>query len=146
VFNGGKLAGVAGWFGSLGFKAPRLQAALASFTELGVAPLLIFGLVTPLGAAGVIGTMVVALVANHFKNGFFIFRKGEGYEYVLTLIIAALALAALGGGEWSLDHALDIDEHLAGATRLAIAAGAGGGGALLTLLLFWRPVRPTPTS
>jgi putative oxidoreductase len=139
VFNGGKLPGVAGWFGSLGFRAPRLQAALASYTELGVAPLLLLGLLTPLGAAGVVGTMGVALVANHFKNGFFIFRKGEGYEYVLTLLVAALALACIGGGEWSVDDALDIADDLEGWTGLAIAAGAGGGGALLTLLLFWRP-------
>jgi putative oxidoreductase len=143
VFNGGKLAGVAGWFASLGFRAPRLQAANASFTELGVGPMLIVGLLTPLAAAGVVGTMLVALVANHFKNGFFIFRKGEGYEYVLTLLIAALALASLGGGEWSVDHALKIADDLQGWTGLAIAAGAGGGGGLLTLALFWRPPSPS---
>lgn len=141
VFNGGKLPGVAGWFGSLGFRAPKLQAALASFTELGVAPLLLLGFLTPLGAAGVVGTMLVALVANHFKNGFFIFRKGEGYEYVLTLVVAALALAALGGGEWSVDDALDLHDDLEGWTGLAIALGAGAGGALAVLALFWRPPR-----
>ena len=144
VFNGGKLPGVAGWFASLGFRAPRLQAALASYTELGVAPLLALGLLTPLGAAGVVGTMGVALVANHFKNGFFIFRKGEGYEYVLTLLVAAVALGALGGGEWSVDSALDIADDLEGWTGLAIAAGLGGGGALAVLALFWRA--PTPTA
>jgi putative oxidoreductase len=144
VFNGGKLPGVAGWFASLGFRAPRLQAALASYTELGVAPLLLLGFLTPLGAAGVVGTMLVALVANHFKNGFFIFRKGEGYEYVLTLLVGALALACLGGGEWSIDNAVDLAGDLEGWTGLAIAAGAGGGGGILTLLLFWRP--PTPAS
>jgi putative oxidoreductase len=143
VFNGGKLPGVARWFASLGFRAPRLQAANASFTELGVGPLLVLGLLTPLAAAGVVGTMSVALVANHLKNGFFIFRPGEGYEYVLTLLIGALALACLGGGEWSVDQALDIADDLQGWTGLAIAAGAGGGGALLTLLLFWRPVKKT---
>lgn len=145
VFNGGKLAGVARWFASLGFKAPRLQAANASFTELGVAPLLALGLLTPLAAAGVVGTMSVALVANHYKNGFFIFRKGEGYEYVLTLLIGALALAALGGGEWSIDRSLKLADNLQGWTGLVIAVAAGGGGALLTLALFWRPPpRPSP--
>lgn len=139
VFNGGKLPGVARWFASLGFRAPRLQAALASYTELGVAPLLIVGLLTPLAAAGAVGTMLVALIANHFKNGFFIFRKGEGYEYVLTLLVSALALASLGGGGWSVDHALEIADDIDGWTGLAIAAGAGGGGGLLTLALFWRP-------
>ena len=139
VFNGGKLPGVARWFGSLGFRAPRLQAALASFTELGVAPLLGLGLLTPLAAAGVVGTMLVALVANHVKNGFFIFRPGEGYEYVLTLIVAALALGALGGGGWSVDDALDLTDDLDGWTGLAVAGGAGGGLGLAVLALFWRP-------
>jgi putative oxidoreductase len=116
-----------------------MQAANASFTELGVAPLLVLGLLTPLAAAGVVGTMSVALVANHLKNGFFIFRPGEGYEYVLTLLVAALALGALGGGQWSVDRALKIADDLQGWTGFAITAGAGGGGALLTLVLFWRP-------
>ena len=139
VFNGGKLPGVARWFGSLGFRAPRLQAALASYTELGVAPLLLAGLLTPLAAAGVVGTMTVALVANHFKNGFFIFRPGEGYEYVLTLILAALALGALGGGEWSLDDVFDLTDDLSGGFGLGVTAGAGIGLGAVVLLLFWRP-------
>jgi putative oxidoreductase len=140
VFKGGKLPGVAGWFGSLGFKAPRLQAALASYTELGVAPLLVAGFLTPLAAAGVVGTMFVAFVANHRKNGFFIFRPGEGYEYVITLVCAAIALGALGGGEWSLDNALDLADDLEGWTGLAITAGAGLGLGAAVLALFWRPV------
>lgn len=139
VFNGGKLPGVARWFASLGFKAPRLQAGLASYTELGVAPLLVLGLLTPLAAAGVVGTMFVALVANHAKNGFFIFRPGEGYEYVLTLVLAALALGALGGGGWSVDDAVDLADDLDGWTGLAITAGAGFGLGGLVLALFWRP-------
>jgi putative oxidoreductase len=139
VFNGGKLPGVARWFASLGFRAPRLQAALASYTELGVAPLLVLGLLTPLAAAGVVGTMFVAFVANHRKNGFFIFRPGEGYEYVVTLIVAALALGALGGGEWSVDDALDLADDLDGWAGLAFAAGAGGGLGAAVLALFWRP-------
>ena len=143
VFNGGKLPGVARWFGSLGFRAPRLQAALASYTELGVAPLLLLGLLTPLAAAGVVGTMFVAFVANHRKNGFFIFRPGEGYEYVVTLLVAAIALGALGGGEWSVDDALEIADDLDGWTGLAIAAGAGIGLGATVLGLFWRP---TPRS
>lgn len=139
VFNGGKLPGVARWFASLGFRAPRLQAALASFTELAVAPLLVLGLLTPLAAAGVVGTMLVAFVANHRKNGFFIFRPGEGYEYVVTLIVAALALGALGGGGWSVDEALGLADDLEGWTGLALTGGLGGGLGVAVLALFWRP-------
>ena len=60
--------------------------------------MLIVGFLTPLAAAGVVGVMTVALITNHLKNGFFIFRPGEGYEYVLNLAVAALALGALGPG------------------------------------------------
>ena len=42
--------------------------------------MLILGFLQPLAAAGVIGVMLVALITNHLKNGFFIFRPGEGYE------------------------------------------------------------------
>ena len=106
--------------------------------------LLILGLLTPLAAAGVVGTMVVALVANHIRNGFFIFRPGEGYEYVLTLACVGLAIGALGAGEWSIDDAIDLG--WTGWTGLAIAAIAGGGGALLLLAVFWRPEKKDPAA
>ena len=146
AFGGGRLPGTARWFESIGIRPGRVHATLATLTELGVAPLLLLGLLTPLGAAGVVGTMTVALVANHLKNGYFIFRPGEGYEYVLFLILSALGLAALGGGEWSLDHVLadnwsDLGEWLQGWHGLLIAAVAGGGGAALLLVTCWRPDR-----
>ncbi len=144
AFGGGKLPGTARWFESIGIRPGRVHATLATLTELGVAPLLAFGLLTPLGAAGVVGTMTVALVANHLKNGYFIFRPGEGYEYVLFLILTALGLAALGGGGWSVDDVLadhwsDLGEWLQGWHGLLIAAVAGGGGAALLLVTSWRP-------
>jgi len=36
--------------------------------------------------------MVVAWIINHRGHGFFIFRPGEGWEYVMTLTLVALAL------------------------------------------------------
>ena len=94
-------------------------------------------------AAGVVGVMLVAFLTNHRPNGFFIFRKGEGYEYVLNLGIAGLALGGLGAGRWSLDHALGINWNPM--VGLGIAAVAGIGGALLLLGVFWRPDRtPAP--
>ncbi len=55
--------------------------------------------------------MTVAFVTVHRKNGFFIFNPGEGYEYVVTVAFALVALAVLGAGKISLDHALDIELH-----------------------------------
>jgi len=141
VWGGGKIEGTARWFASLGMKPGIAHAWLASITELACGPMLIVGFLNPLAAAGVVGVMTVAFIINHRPNGFFIFRPGEGYEYVLNLAVAGLALGALGPGAWSLDHALGLD--LAGWTGLAITAIAGIGGALLLLVLFWRP-EPKP--
>lgn len=69
----------------------------------------------------------------HRRNGFFVIRPGEGYEYVLNLIPAARALAALGSRSVSLDNALDLD--LDGWIGLAVATLTGGGGAALLLHL-----------
>src|SRR4051812_39381636 len=102
IFGGGKIHGTARWFESLGMRPGSLHAWLASLTELGAGVLLIVGLATPLACAGVIGTMVVAWATNHLRNGFFIFRPGEGYEYVMTLTFAAIGLASVGAGRWSL--------------------------------------------
>ena len=105
IFGGGKIKGTAGWFESLGMKPGYLHAWTASLTEIGAGGLLVLGLLTPVAAAGVIGVMLVAWITNHARNGFFIFRKGEGYEYVMTLTVVGLVIAILGPGNWSVDHA-----------------------------------------
>jgi putative oxidoreductase len=99
-----------------------------------------------LAGAGVVGVMLVAWITNHRGNGFFIFRPGEGWEYVMTLTVTGLALAMLGAGSVSLDNAFDL-EDLAGWTGFWIAVVAGAGGALLLLAVAWRPARkPGQTS
>jgi putative oxidoreductase len=139
VIGGGKIAGTAGWFGSMGMKPALLQAWLASVTEIGAGLLLILGLLTPFGGAGVAGVMTVAWIINHRGNGFFIFRPGEGWEYVMSLLISGLVIGAIGPGDWSLDEALDIQDDLTGSAGLLIAAVAGIGGALVLLAATWRP-------
>lgn len=141
AFRGGRLAGTGRWFESIGIRPGWLNARLATYTELAVGPLLLIGLLTPLAAAGVVGTMGVALVANHLKNGFFIFRPGEGYEYVLVLIAAATCVGALGGGALSVDHALGLADDLQGPGVAALTLLLGAAGAAVVLALFWRPSR-----
>ena len=142
IFRGGKIKGTAGWFESLGMKPGILHAWLASLTELGAGAMLIFGFLTPLAAGGVVGVMLVALITNHLKNGFFIFRPGEGYEYVLTLLLTGLALGGIGAGEWSIDDAIN-STWLWGWKGLAIGAVAGIGGGIALLAVFWRPPAKT---
>jgi putative oxidoreductase len=141
VFRGGKIAGTGRWFESLGMKPGVLHAWLASLTEIGAGAMLLVGFLTPLAGAGIVGTMLVAWITNHLKNGFFIFRPGEGYEYVMTLTLAGLAIAGLGAGEWSLDNALGIFEYPS-MEGFLIGLLAGGGGAVALLAVFWR--RPAP--
>jgi putative oxidoreductase len=56
AFGGGKLPGTARWFESIGIRPGRVHALAATVTELGAGGLLILGLLTPLAAAGVVGT------------------------------------------------------------------------------------------
>ncbi|MDQ1467866.1 MAG: putative oxidoreductase [Actinomycetota bacterium] len=139
-FRGGKIAGTARWFASLGMKPGILHAWLASVTELAAGSMLVLGLLTPLAAGACAGVMFVAWITNHLKNGFFIFRPGEGWEYVANLAVASLAIGALGAGEWSLDDKIDFVLHGWRGFAAAVVIGAGGAAALL--VTFWRPVRP----
>ena len=137
IIGGGKIAGTARWFESLGMKPGKLHAWLASLTEVGAGALLVLGFLTPLAAAGVVGVIVVAWITNHMKNGFFIFRPGEGWEYVMTLTILGFTIGTVGPGRWSIDEAADLMD-LAGASGLLITAVGGIGSALALLAVFWR--------
>lgn len=149
VWRGGKIAGTGRWFESLGMKPGWLHAWLASLTELGAGTLLVLGLLTPLAGGACAGVMAVAWITNHRKNGFFIFRPGEGWEYVMNLFVASLALACIGAGRWSLDNAFGIAEQVKGAngwTGPVVGAVVGIGGAALLLVVFWRPVKKDPSA
>lgn len=137
--GGGRIAGTARWFTGLGLRHGTLQAWLSVVTEVGAGVLLLAGLFTSLACAAVISVMLVAGLLAHRPNGFFVFK--EGYEYVLTLAVVALALSVLGPGDVSLDEAIGI----------SVTGWAGGGLALGVavvstaglLATFWRP-EPAP--
>jgi putative oxidoreductase len=140
IFGGGRIEGTAGWFASMGLRPGIVHAWMASVTELGAGVLLILGLLTPLGAAGVVGVMVVAWITAHRTNGFFIFKPGQGWEYVMIVTVVGLTIATIGPGDWSLDNALDLTEDLTGTTGLVLGL-LGVVGAAGLLAAFWRPGR-----
>ena len=146
IYGGGKIAGTGRWFESLGMKPGILHAWTASVTEIAAGALLVLGLLTPLGAAGVVGVMLVAWITNHLKNGFFIFRPGEGWEYVMTLTLMGVAVGTLGPGRWSIDGHVSSLQRLWGWPGLAITLIAGAGGCALLLITFWRPVKKDETA
>lgn len=108
---------------SLGwFRGPGLSQSVAVFTRLGHVPaapmvvlaalselvaslLMAAGLGTPLGATIAAGTLLVAGHSQSRVAGAVSAARGGG-EYALALAGLAVAVAASGGGRWSLDRAL----------------------------------------
>ena len=143
VFRGGRIAGTAKWFESIGMKPGHLNAVMAATTELGVGVLLVLGVLTPLASAGLIALMTVAIVTVHRFNGFFVFNKGQGVEYCLAVMVACLVPATFGPGRYSFDylvrhqsvfHWLSVARH-----GLLVAVVVGVGGAALQLAAVYRP-------
>ncbi|MEA2442709.1 MAG: putative oxidoreductase [Thermoleophilales bacterium] len=129
MFGGYGIEGTGGFFESLGLKPGRFHAFNAGAAEFAGGALLALGLLTPLAAALLIGTMTVAIATVHWSKG--VWSSEGGYEYNLVLIAAVFALAATGPGKWSLDNAFSID---ANGTAWALAAlGAGLIGGVVTL-------------
>ncbi len=96
------------------------------------------GLLTAPAAAGLVATMTVAFGSIHRFAGFFVFKRpDEGWEYVATLAVAAVAIAALGPGAISLDSVLGIDDDLSGWVGLGIGL-AGVLAGIGQLAVFWR--------
>ena len=102
-----------GWFGGPGWaktmagyqgrglKPGWLWAALAIAGELGGGLALALGFLTPLGAAGMVGAMVMAIVMVHWRNGFF--NSNRGVEFPLLMLAAAVAVGIAGPGAYSID-------------------------------------------
>jgi len=133
------LEGTGRWFAKVGFRGAEMQARLSVVTEVGAGLLMVLGFLTPLAAAAIVATMTVAAGSIHRFNGFFVFRKGEGVEYVNVLAWVAFVIAWTGGGEYTLDEAVGI--QFGNMWNLLIGIGGFAAG-IAQLALFWR--RPVP--
>jgi putative oxidoreductase len=137
-FGGYGLSGTGGLMESLGFVPGRRAAFFAGLAETLGGLLLALGLATPLAAAIVIGVMGVAVATVHISKGFF--ATGGGYEYNLVLATAALSLAFIGAGAYSLDAVLGLSRNGLGWGLGALALGLVGA----ALQLASRQRRPAP--
>ncbi|MFZ0012561.1 MAG: DoxX family protein [Acidimicrobiia bacterium] len=138
INHGRNLEGTARWFEKVGFKAPDLNARLSAGNEIAIGLGLIVGLLSPIAAAALVATMLVAFWSIHRFAGFFVFhRPVEGYEYVTTLAMLALVIAIVGPGDISLDAVFGLDETLTGVTGAWIV-GAGLLAGALQLAALWR--------
>ncbi|MGE5334342.1 MAG: DoxX family protein [Nitrososphaerota archaeon] len=101
--------GVAKWEQGLraqGFKPVRFWTGLSIIGEVGGGLALALGFLTPLGAAGAFGAMLMALVKVHWKNGFF--NGKRGIEFPLALMAMGTAVGLAGPGTISLDNLFGI--------------------------------------
>src|SRR5438552_6399315 len=130
AFGGPGFEGATGFIGSLGFRPARLWAGLAVGGELAAGFLFLLGLLTPVASLLALATMAVAIAKVHGPKGFFI--QNGGNEYNLVLLVAALAVAAMGPGALSLGHVLGLARlRRRGRSFLAFLTSAGRLGRLL---------------
>jgi putative oxidoreductase len=103
-FGGYGLKGTGGWFDSIGMKPGVTMALFAGLAELIGGILLAAGLLTPLAALMIAGTMLMAIVKVHGPNG--LWSTSNGYEYNLTLMAVAVGIALIGPGKYAIDAIL----------------------------------------
>ena len=140
ILGGGGPSGTGAQFESIGLRPGRRNAMIAGLGEFCGGLLLLLGWFTPLGAAAIIAVMVAAIWTVHGKNGVWV--TDGGFEYHLVVIAAVFALAGVGAGSWSLDHALAFADNGAAWAIGALVVGAlGGAGAVLTARGHERPER-----
>jgi putative oxidoreductase len=77
---------------------------LAAVVELAGGATLVLGLAVPVAGLLLLVDMIGAFVFVHAGAGLFV--EQGGYELVLVLGAAALLLAAVGAGRFSVDHLL----------------------------------------
>ena len=122
--GGGGLAKEAAILTQDGVRGGRLSAAASGVTQIGAGLLCCLGLLTPLGAAGVIGVMIVAS-STKLEHGFWV--QNDGTEFPIFLVLSSAILALGGPGAWSLDHLVGIDPTTltsVGAIGLGLVSGA----------------------
>lgn len=98
------IAGVTGYFTSIGVPLPELMAPFISYLELLGGAALILGLLTRPLALLFVCDMIGAAIFAHLPSGFYV--ENGGYSQVLLLGTASLAIALIGPGPYSVDRYL----------------------------------------
>jgi putative oxidoreductase len=103
-FNEFTIAGTQASFAKMGVPAAEIAAPAVAVLELAGGIALVVGILTRVVAALLAADMLGALFLVHAPAG--IFASAGGYELVLVLAAAALAVALTGAGRISVDRAL----------------------------------------
>lgn len=99
-FGGYGIKGTAGYFESIGVKPGVPMVILAGLGELLGGLFLAAGILLPVAAILIVGSMLVAILTVTGKNGFAI--TAGGYEYNLAIIAVAVGILLTGPGAYIL--------------------------------------------
>jgi putative oxidoreductase len=105
-FGGPGIGGFSGVLRQLGIKPERPWAIAAGLAEFAGGLLVAVGLLTPLAALAVCGSMLVAILTVHVSKGFW--NHNGGIEFPLTILAAMVAISLTGPGVYSLDRLLSV--------------------------------------
>jgi putative oxidoreductase len=92
-FGGRGMAGTVGMINQLGFRPARLWAVLLALVEFFGGLSLVFGFLTPIGAAALVADMVVAIAKVHGPKGIWNMAGGAEYNLVLIAALAVIGIA-----------------------------------------------------
>ena len=95
--------GVSGAFGQMGIPGAGITGPLTALVEFFGGLAILTGLLTRLAGLGLAVVMLGAILFVHLPAGFF---APKGFEFPLTLLGIAGALAITGAGRYSLDHVI----------------------------------------
>ncbi len=96
------ISAIGGWFDSMGYPLPYLNAYLAGITEAAGVVLLVLGLGTRLISVPLIFVMLVAIFTVHLEGGFE--AANNGFEIPLYYMLMLFSLMVFGGGKYSVDN------------------------------------------
>jgi putative oxidoreductase len=131
MFGGHGLEGTGESFEAMDLRPGKAHAAGAGASETAGGALLAAGLLTPLGASMISGTMLTAIRKVHGSKGPWL--SNGGYEYNLVLLAAVFLLAEEGPGSLALDDAFGTRRAGAGWALAQLAAAAIGSSAVVAL-------------
>ncbi|MFI8239392.1 DoxX family protein [Streptomyces sp. NPDC085866] len=131
IFGGNGLTATGRAFASIGYRPGKLFAVMGGTSEFLGGLGLALGLLTPLAAAALIGTMINAMATVTGAHG--LWDTDGGVEYSVCITVVAIAIAAIGPGRLALDRFFRWGTG--GWGEAGFALGLGGVAAAITLSL-----------